>query len=155
MTVEFSPADLTKGWLLLVYVEDGVREGHDAARVCAVPEPERVPELMDGFLCCTLEEKLAVWWPSVKSLVETMEGDERDPPRALGLAEDEVEIPGGSVEVDIEQRKHLVFTSYAVNYSLEDEVGIVLLSGGVVSSGRNLKRSADRTAFDEGCVGFL
>src|SRR4051794_26656846 len=60
-----------------VQLIDGVAGRHHAAPVVTVPEPKRVAEFVNGFLCQALAQQLLPGRETVEALVETLEGDQR------------------------------------------------------------------------------
>ncbi len=98
-----------------------------------------MPELVDDFLRRAVKEKLAVGRCPVEGRVKAAKRDERHPARALGLAENEVEVARAGVEVGGEQCEHSVFASYPVQHPLKNQVCIVLVTPSVICGRWHLK----------------
>lgn len=114
-----------------------------------MPKSECVSEFVYGLFRRALKEKFSATRTAIECLVKSTEGNQRNPAGEVSLAENEVEVAGPGVKIDVEHPEHPVFTCYPVSHPFEYEVRVVLLSRGVVGSWRDSDRGTGHAFFNK------
>ncbi len=114
-----------------------------------MPEPKRVPELMNRLLRRSLHQKPVVWWLAIESWIEAPYRHDAYISGELCLTEHEVER--GRVEIHIRNGEHFVAPSrsrLALDV-FEQDIGAVLLADRVIRVCWHLESIGYLAAFNQ------